>query len=115
MTWPWNKPKAPQPKLTWSSITLAEWRNSPPRIQFAQQLFRDQTFREMLSVVQNTLVIREPSGNSDLELGRALGHQDALTLFCSLAVSEAPFSPPEEVEMTYENPDLTQEEGKTNG
>lgn len=104
-----SRPKPPplqtlKPTMPWSAITLAEWQGSGARTDYAAALLKDPTFREMLSVVRNSLVVRDPTRfpntNAERELGRALGVQDTLTLFLSLGT---PMQAPVDVPQEYPN------------
>lgn len=88
-----SKPAPPnpfKPQMPWSAISLDDWRSSGVRVDYAASLLKDPTFREMLAVLRNTLMVRDPgrmqNTTAERELGRALGVQDTLTLLLSLGI-----------------------------
>lgn len=110
-------------QLPWTSIYLDKWKNDPDRVEFARQLFRNPLFIDMLSTAKNTLVTRPParrqiqSGSAveieecsaELQLGRALGIQDFLTLLETLRYDPEP-DVNYQLEQTYEREEREERE-----
>lgn len=75
-------------------ITREQWTASATHVTYAQKLWSDPMFQQMMGLVQHSLVIREPTqSTAERELGRALGKQGVMILLWSLQF-EAPKNEP---------------------
>lgn len=88
-------------------MTINEWRESEVRVKYAETLFSDPNFIEMVGALNYGFAVREPSDASlcGLELGRALGRQEVLTALNFMRVP-APKTEVIHEEPTYPNPTL---------
>ena len=87
----------------WNGMTLDRWRNSQPHVAFAQRLFKEPLFRDMLAVLQNVRPFMPTKGITDTEvavqLGIRLGHDQLMGVLLQLPVMAQ--IPTEEVPADY--------------
>lgn len=88
----------------WSGTTLDAWRSSDTRVSYAQSLFRHPLFREMLSVLNNTLPVPDVSDASRaaLEGARVRGYQQAVAVLLQMAKPLE--TPGPAIEANYDTP-----------
>lgn len=83
-------PEAPQataptdPPAPWHFLTLAQWRQSPARVEWLAGLMRDVTFREFMGMLHNEArsrgVVQADAIAVAVEFGRSEGRLDVLNM-----------------------------------
>ncbi len=105
-------PKAGRPVTvgSWNGMTFGLWMSSIDHIKWAQELFKQDKFRDLLSVLTNASPLVDASKldatQAQVALGRFLGFQDLLRVL--LALPRFPEAAKPEVEADYGTDDISE-------
>lgn len=92
---------------SWNGMTFALWQTSPEHIKWAQDLFKQEKFRDLLAVLSNacpTFAAQSLDNTQALvHLGRVLGFQDLFRVL--LALPRMPEQVVEDLHADYSEPD----------
>lgn len=92
---------------TFNGFTLTLWQRSDAHIKFAQELFKQEKFRDLLAVLSNARPMVRTDGidptRASLELGRVHGFNDLLRVLLALPFFPDPSLPEVEADYSPEN------------